>query len=95
MKNILSEAEIKEKFDQEFAIYDLPEFLRSLDLFDKPVLKFNGGTNVQISEEDSKQNIKYYFSDKSVVVSPTKTINMPDKFVTFTFKKDDFDLNLC
>lgn len=90
MKNILSEAEIKEKFEQEFAIYDLPEFLRSLDLFDKPVLKFNGGTNVQISEEGSKQNIKYYFSDKSVVVSPTKTINMPDKFVTFTFKKDDF-----
>ena len=27
LKNILAQAEIKEKFDNEFAIYDLPEFL--------------------------------------------------------------------
>ena len=26
MRNILAEAEIKEKFDSEFAIYDLPQF---------------------------------------------------------------------
>ena len=31
MKNILAEADISESFDQEFAIYDLPEFLRSID----------------------------------------------------------------
>mgnify|MGYP003330157475 CR=1 FL=1 len=30
MKNILAEAEVSEKFEDEFAIYDLPEFLRSL-----------------------------------------------------------------
>ena len=30
MKNILAEAEITEKFDSEFAIYDLPEFLRAV-----------------------------------------------------------------
>ena len=38
MKNILAEAEVKEQFDSEFAIYDLPEFLRSIDLFSKPSL---------------------------------------------------------
>ena len=90
MKNILAEADISETFDQEFAIYDLPEFLRSIDLFDSPSLKFNGGTNVTIAEEKSKQNIKYFFADKSVIVAPTKTITMPDKFVTFTFKKESF-----
>ena len=31
MKNILAEAEISEKFDSEFAIYDLPEFLRAVE----------------------------------------------------------------
>ena len=90
MKNILAEAEVNEEFGSEFAIYDLPEFLRSIDLFDSPTLKFNGGSNVTIAEEKSKQNIKYFFADKSVIVAPTKTITMPDKFVTFTFKKESF-----
>jgi hypothetical protein len=90
MKNILAEAEINEEFGSEFAIYDLPEFLRSIELFDSPKLNFNGGTNVAISEEKSRQNIKYFFADKSVIVSPTKSITMPDKFVSFTFKKDNF-----
>jgi hypothetical protein len=88
MKNILAEAEVSEKFEDEFAIYDLPEFLRSVELFEKPELKFNGGTNVKISQ--SSQSIKYFFADKSVIVSPSKGINMPDKHVTFTLKKDDF-----
>ena len=90
MKNILAEAEISEKFESEFAIYDIPEFLRSVELFDKPELKFNGVSNVQIADSNSKQSIKYFFADKSVIVSPSKSINMPDKHVTFTLKKDDF-----
>ena len=88
MKNILAEAEVTEKFEDEFAIYDLPEFLRSVELFEKPELKFNGGTNVKISQ--ASQSIKYFFADKSVIVSPSKGITMPDKHVTFTLKKDDF-----
>ena len=90
MKNILAEAEISEKFDSEFAIYDLPEFLRAVELFQKPSLNFNGGSNVQIADNNSKQSIKYFFADKSVIVAPTKNITMPDKEVTFTVKKDDF-----
>ena len=88
MKNILAEAEITEKFDSEFAIYDLPEFLRSVELFDKPQLKFNGESNVKIESGD--QSVKYFFADKSVIVAPKKSINMPDKHVTFTLKKDVF-----
>jgi len=90
MKNILAEAEISEKFDSEFAIYDLPEFLRSVELFEKPELQFNGGSNVKITDTNSKQSIKYFFADKSVIVSPTKNITMPDKEVTFTLKKEIF-----
>ena len=89
LKNILAQ-DIKEKFESEFAIYDLPEFLRAYDLFDKSELKFNGGQNMTIKDANGRQSIKYYFADKSVVVAPTKTINMPDKFVTFTLKKENF-----
>ena len=90
MKNILAEAEVTEKFDSEFAIYDLPEFLRAVELFEKPALKFNGGSNVTIASANNKQAIKYFFADKSVIVAPTKAINMPDQYVSFTLKKDDF-----
>ena len=90
MKNILAEAEVPEKFESEFAIYDLPEFLRSVELFDKPDLKFNGGAYVSIAESNTNQSIKYFFADKSVIVAPSKAINMPDKHVTFTLKKDQF-----
>ena len=91
MKNILAEADISESFDQEFAIYDLPEFLRSIDLFAKPKLEFNGGSNVKIADENSRQKIKYFFADKSVITAPSKSITMPESFVSFTLKKEMFE----
>ncbi len=39
-KNILAQANISEKFDKEFGVYDLPEFLRTVEMFDKPSLSF-------------------------------------------------------
>ena len=90
MKNILAEATITEKFDTEFGIYSLSEFLRAVELFDKPAVKVNGANYAVISDEKSKQTIKYFFADKSVIVTPQKGISMPDKTVTFTLKKDDF-----
>ena len=53
MKNILAQADVTEKFDQEFAIYDLPEFLR-VDLFDKSELNFNGGQSLAIKDANAK-----------------------------------------
>ena len=91
LKNILAEAEVPEKFESEFAIYDLPEFLRAVDLFDKKTLKFNGENNITIADSNSRQSIKYFFADKSVVVAPQKAITMPDKHVTFQLKKDTFN----
>lgn len=90
MKNILAEATITEKFDTEFGIYSLSEFLRAVELFDKPAVKVNGANYASISDEKINQTIKYFFADKSVVVTPLKSISMPDKTVAFTLKKDDF-----
>jgi len=90
MKNILAEATVTEKFESEFGIYDLTEFLRAVDLFDKPAIKVNGANYATISDEKKKQAIKYFFADKSVLVAPSKGITMPDKTVAFTLKKEDF-----
>jgi hypothetical protein len=89
-KNIVAQAEVSEKFDMEFGIYDLPEFLRTVEIFDKPSLKFNGGDYVTISDEKIKQSIKYFFSDKSVILTIDNGIKMPDKTVAFTLKRDDY-----
>mgnify|MGYP005661726187 FL=1 len=72
-----------------FAIYDLPESLRAIDMFSKPSLNFDGESHVEIAE--GKQKVKYFFADKSVIVAPTKSITMPDTFVSFTFTKDMFE----
>jgi hypothetical protein len=94
LKNILAEADIDNKFEQEFAIYELPEFLRAIELFTKPDIKFNGSSNLVISDTNSRQSVKYFFADKSLVVHPEKGISMPDKYVTFTLKdKTLADLN--
>ena len=50
MKNILAKAEIEEEFPQEMGIYDLHEFLGTLGLFQKPVLKFDE-KNMVINED--------------------------------------------
>jgi len=90
MKNILAEATVTEKFESEFGIYSLSEMLRAVDLFEKPDIKVNGANYMTIADSKTKQAIKYFFADKSVLVSPTKAINMPDKEISFTLKKEDF-----
>tara|TARA_Y100000992_G_scaffold293080_1_gene251298 strand:+ start:255 stop:923 length:669 start_codon:yes stop_codon:yes gene_type:complete len=91
LKNVLAQATIDERFEQEFGIYKLPEFLRSVELFEKPELNFNGGQYVTIKDEKYGQSIKYFFADSSVLVTPSKTIELPDRYVTFQFTKDKFE----
>ena len=50
MKNILAEADISDTIPKEFAIYDLPEFLRAIDMFQKPSLDFDGESHVDIAK---------------------------------------------
>ena len=83
MKNILAKAEIEEEFPQELGIYDMHEFLGTLGLFQKPVLTFDE-KNMVINEEGISTSTNYYFSDPSVLVSPTKDIKMPPVDVSFT-----------
>ena len=88
MKNIVAKAEVSESFEREVAIYDLNEFLASLSLFKSPVLEFDESF-VTIKEENTTTSLKYFYSDPSVVTTPSKTIKMPSKEVTFSLKGED------
>ena len=92
MKNIVAKAEVEETFPKEVAIYDLNEFLAALSLFTNPILDFDDGF-VTITEENDNRgtSLKYFYSDPSVVTSPSKMITMPS--IEVTFKLSDEDLN--
>ena len=81
-KNILAEAEIKEDFPKDFAIYDLNQFLNGLSLHQDPDLDFKEDSYVTIRE--GKRRVKYFFADPNVIISPQeKEINLPTQDVCF------------
>ena len=56
------------------------------DLFKNPNLEFQD-TYVNITEENNpKTSLKYFYSDPSVVTTPSKMITMPSNEVTFTLE---------
>ena len=90
MKNIVAKATIPDTFDNEFAIYDLNEFLSALSLFKNPTLDFKEQA-VKLKEEGGGSAVNYFFSDPSVVTSPKTEITMPSVDVEFTFTQDTFN----
>ena len=83
MKNIVSKATVEENFPVEFAIYDLNEFLSAMSLFTNPDLDFKDDF-VVITESGSKgRNLKYWYSEPSVVTTPSREVTMPSVDVEF------------
>ena len=73
MRNIFAKAKISDEFTNEFGIYDLNEFLSAVSGFAKPELSLQD-KYMTISSEGSKSKVKYFYSDPSVIVSPTKEL---------------------
>ena len=88
MKNILAKATINDSFDKEFGIYDLNEFLSVVSSLDKPEQTLQE-KHMTISAEGSRSKVKYFYSDPSVIVSPTKEVNMPESDVTFSLSESN------
>ena len=90
MRNIFAKATITETFDNEFGIYDLNEFLSVVSSLDKPQLTLQD-KYMTISTEGSKSKAKYFYSDPSVIVSPTKDVNMPESDINFTLSESNLN----
>ena len=89
-KNILAEANIKEEFPRDFAIYDLNQFLNGLSLHQKPGLDFENESYVVIKE--GRMRSKYFFADPKVIVTPPeKEITLPSEDVAFTVSTDQLE----
>ena len=88
MKNIVAKAEVSEDFPRDFAIYDLNEFLAALSLFDKPDLDFKEDFVVVTENGSATKFLKYWYSDPSVVTTPSKEVTMPSCEVSFSLSSN-------
>ena len=89
MRNIFAKAKVSDSFTNQFGIYDLNEFLSAVSGFSKPELTLKD-KYLTISSEGSRSKVKYYYSDPSVIVSPTKEVNMPEADVTFSLSESNY-----
>jgi hypothetical protein len=86
-RNVFVQYDLTEKFDQEFGIYDLNEFLNVLSLVDKPRLKFSP-ESVMVMDSTGRSKVKYFFTDPENLTHPTKKPKMPSEDVRFTLDND-------
>ena len=89
LKNILAHAEVEEDFPQDFAIYQLNEFIGVLTTMNNPDLTFND-KHVKLSQENGACT-KYFYAEPSVVVAPEKDINMPSEDINFSLSEKQYN----
>ena len=87
-KNIMASATVSESFPDEFGIYDLNEFLSVVSMFENPTLDFDSSMKF-VSIVDGKRSVKYFFSDTSILTTPSKDITMPPCELKFNLSADD------
>ena len=88
LKNILAKAEVEEDFPQDFAIYQLNEFIGLLSVLNEPDLTFNEKT-FTVSTKEEKGDYKY--ADPTFIVQPPeKGISMPECDINFELTIDTY-----
>lgn len=94
-QNIIVEYKSVEEWPQDFAIYELKQFLVGLTLFDSPTLEFDNDDYVVIRNTDKTRSSRYFFSDKEILesCSPEKRISFPEDLVVMEFNLSSEDLN--
>ena len=86
-KNVFATTEIEETFPQNFAIYDLDEFLKVMSLTDNQGdLIFDNQAFVTV--RTNRTQAKYFFADPSIVQQP------PEKKPTLPSMECEFDLDI-
>tara|TARA_R110001583_G_scaffold88603_1_gene229608 strand:+ start:1781 stop:2455 length:675 start_codon:yes stop_codon:yes gene_type:complete len=88
VKNVMSQATVKEKFDCQFGIWDLGKFLGTISLFEDPDFSFDD-KHVTISGSNGTK-VTYYYSEPKLLTTINKDIKMPETVVSFELKNDDF-----
>ena len=87
-KTIMSMATVPEIFTGTIGIYDLNEFLSTINMFDDADIVISSDMKYSTISEGNK-SVKYFFSEPSILTSPQKDITMPPCEITFSVTATD------
>lgn len=80
-------AEIEEVFPQQFAIYDLNQFLGLVNVCSDPDIEF-GNTSMVISSSNGGE-IEYFYAEQSLIAAPPDNELTIEPLFTFTLQASD------
>ena len=81
-RSVLAKARIGQKFEKQFAIYDLSRFLTVMSLFENPDIELNE-QSATIRSND--RELDYRYADPSTIIAPPeKDLSLPSDDVSFT-----------
>ena len=90
-KNIIGEATIDVDIPCRFGIYDMGEFLGVLSMFENPTLDFSDDMKyTKVRDSNSKQYVKYFFSDPENLTHLSKDVKLPEMHLKFKMTSDLF-----
>jgi hypothetical protein len=87
-KSVIAYAIVPETFPVECGIYDLNNFISTINLFDNVDIAF--GTEFASITGGTSQ-CTYGYSEKDVIVSPSKKVSFPGADIEFDLTKDTFE----
>jgi hypothetical protein len=90
-KTVLAKADIQEEFPIGFGIYDLPNFIQVLKMFEGADIDFTESEKYCIIKyADSSTIVRYMFANADTIETVKKDIVMPKTEVIFTLSKNQF-----
>lgn len=86
-RDFMAQAQVDETFEQEFAIYDLNEFLSAMSLFNEPDVIFEDD---YLLIKEGKRSQKFWYADPAVITQPpSKEMKLPSLEVNVDISKED------
>lgn len=79
-KDILANYNGDDDFDKTISIFNMSEFLGVLSAFNDPELVLDDDF---LTVKEDRQTVKYIYADESLLITPSKAINMPTPEITF------------
>lgn len=90
-EDVSASATIEENFEHEFAIYDLPQFLKGIKLYNQPEIEISDDSNFALIKYQN-HTIKYLLTPTDLVFAPeNRNIRIPSKDVEFEMRYEHFD----
>lgn len=87
-KTVVAFANVPEDFPVQFGIYDLNNFISTVNLFEDPDISFDTN-HMTITGGASK--CSYGYAEESVIATPKKRLSFPSVDVEFDLTRDVFD----